>query len=122
VIKSPPRVDRALRTLKRLSEEKWNLSAQERAKLLAISDRTMYRWDANPSAAEPTRDSRDRLSHLLNIYATSVSVFGRELGERWVLARNRDFGDEPPMTRMLKGAFDDIVEVRRYLDIAADGW
>jgi hypothetical protein len=50
-------------------------------------------------------------------------LFGRgEIVRTWVRRPIRDFGDEPPLNRMVRGNVADLVFVRTYLDNVRHGW
>lgn len=102
--------------------ERWRLNATETARLLGVHERTIRRMFDSPERALST-DVRERISNLILIWEDLAALFGRgPIADEWVRRPNRDFGDEPPLQRMTSGLMGDLIEVRRYLDIARQGW
>jgi uncharacterized protein (DUF2384 family) len=103
--------------------DRWHLSRAQRATLLGISERTAYRWAKEPARGDPSRDTLERISHLIAIYEDLRVLFGAgDAADGWVDRPNDDFAGDRPMRRMLGGNVEDIVTVRRYLDLAREGW
>ena len=112
-----PRV--ALNAFKRIAA-RWNLSPEQQSKLLGRSGRTPYRWTEPP--ARLAAGVRERISLLVGIYEDIRLLFGEgPIADEWVKRPNRDFGDNPPLARLLAGNVSDLVVVRRYLAIARQG-
>jgi uncharacterized protein (DUF2384 family) len=113
-----PRV--ALNAFKRIAA-RWRLSAEQSSTLLGRSGRTPYRWvDEPPTRLAP--DVRERISLLVGIYEDIRLLFGDgPIADDWVNRPNRDFGDHPPLARLLAGNVSDLVVVRRYLAVARQG-
>jgi hypothetical protein len=105
--------------------DRWELSPDQRALLLGRSGRTAYRWKGGAtSEGRPLqRDILERISLLIGIYEDIRKFFGAgPAADGWIRRPNADFGGEPPLSRLLAGNVEDIVEVRRYLGAARQGW
>ncbi len=101
----------------------WGLGRAERAILLATSQRSIDRWKNDADSAELTRDQVERISYVLGIYSVLHSILGESaLANDWVRRPNADFGEAPPLKRMLAGNVGDLAEVRRYVDAWRVGW
>lgn len=104
----------------------WQLSVDEQLVLLGSPGRsTFFKWKAAPDAARLSRDTLERLSHLLGIYkALQILLPQPEAADGWVKKPN----DAPPfngkraLDRMLAGNLSDLVAVRQYLDAMRGGW
>lgn len=115
-----PRV--ALNAFARIAEA-WGLSVAESRQLLGVSERTVYRWLREGKRENADRGVLERVSHLVAIWGDLAALFGRgEVARGWVRRPNRDFGERPPLERMLHGNVADLVFVRTYLDNARHGW
>ena len=76
----------------------------------------------NPGRSIPA-DVTERIANLVVIWEDLAALFGRgPIADEWVRRTNRDFGGEPPLIRMTSGLMGDLIDVRRYLDIARQGW
>ncbi len=112
----------ALNAYERIAEA-WGLDQEQSAALLGVSRRTVYRWFSEGGRDHVRRDTLERISHLITIWEDLAAFFGRgELARTWVKRQNADFGDQPPLQRMLHGNVQDLVFVRNYLDRARQGW
>jgi hypothetical protein len=117
-----PKVAGAVRGFFRIADL-WRLDRGECATLLSTSTRSVDRWKQNADSAELNRDQVERISYVLGIYGGLHSVLSdSSLANGWVRQPNRDFGDAPPLNRMLAGNVSDLVEVRRYVDAWRIGW
>lgn len=115
-----PRV--ALTAYERIAEA-WKLEPEHSAVLLGVSPRTVYRWLKEDRRDHIRPDTLERISHLIAIWEDLAALFGRgEPARTWVKRENADFGDQPPLRRMLHGNVQDLVFVRTYLDRARQGW
>jgi uncharacterized protein (DUF2384 family) len=86
--------------------------------LLAASERSIDRWQADAAAADLTRDQVERLAHVIGIYSGLHAIFGEaSIAGDWVHRPNADFGNAAPLDRMLAGNLSDLVGVRRYIDV-----
>ncbi len=76
-----------------------------------------------PSRANLPADVKERIANLVVIWQDLAALFGPgEVAAGWVRRPNADFGDEPPLRRMTMGLMEDLIDVRRYLDLARQGW
>ncbi len=119
---APPSARVALNAYERIAQG-WKLSPDQSAVLLGVSPRTVYRWFKEDRRDHVRADTLERVSHLIAIWEDLAALFGRgELAQTWVKRENADFGDRPPLQRMLHGNVQDLVFVRTYLDRARQGW
>ena len=104
----------------------WDLSTEEQIALLGSPGRsTFFKWKANPAAAEPKRDTLERLSYLLGIYkALQILLPEPAAADAWVKKPNAAplFGGKSALARMLGGNVGDLMVVRQYLDAQRGGW
>lgn len=119
---APPSPHEALNAYARIAEG-WALAPDHSAALLGVSPRTIHRWFREGRRDHMRRDTLERISHLIAIWEDLYALFCRgELARTWVKRKNADFGDQPPLQRMLHGNVQDLVFVRTYLDRARQGW
>jgi len=119
----PPSSRVALAAFGKLAD-RWALDQGQRALLLGRSERTAYRLSSAVRADRPLqRDTLERISLLVGIYEDTRAVFGSgAAADGWIRRPNGDFGGEAPLDRLLAGNVQDIIEVRRYLALARQGW
>ncbi|MBV8298729.1 MAG: DUF2384 domain-containing protein [Candidatus Eremiobacteraeota bacterium] len=111
----------ALGAVLRIAEH-WRLTAAETSRLLGVHQRTLRRMSGSPDR-EISPDVSERVANLIAIWENLAALFGRgPIADEWVRRPNRDFGDEPPLNRMTSGLMGDLIDVRRYLDLARQGW
>jgi uncharacterized protein (DUF2384 family) len=111
----------AVTALRRIAE-RWSLTGVEAALLLGIHERTLRRMYEKPGRTIPP-DVTERIANLVVIWEDLAALFGRgPIADEWVRRPNRDFGGEPPLARMTSGLMGDLIDARRYLDIARQGW
>jgi len=102
--------------------ERLKLTIAEQATLLGVKPRTMDRIRAG-EATIWNRNELERLSHLVNIWEEAATFFGTAGGGvEWLTNANMDFGDRRPLDVMLGGQVADLLEVRRYLETALQGF
>lgn len=98
----------------------WGLpSAEQRVLLGGIPESTFYKYMRAPESARLSRDTLDRISHLVGIYKALNIVLPRpEAADAWVRRTNSAplFHGRTALDVMLEGGFEDITSVRRYLD------
>lgn len=100
----------------------WKLGRDQCATLLAATTRSIDRWKSG-ERVELSRDQFERISYILGIYSGLHAILGESpIAETWVLQANADFGDRPPLERMLAGNVGDLLDVRRYVDRWHNGW
>ena len=121
---NPPSPRVALEAFSKLAD-RWALDHGQRARLLGRSERTAYRLSSAAGHADRPlqRDTLERISLLVGIYEDVRAVFGSgPAADGWIRRPNDDFGGEPPLNRLLAGNVQDIIDVRRYLALARQGW
>jgi hypothetical protein len=98
----------------------WHLSSAEQRVLLGgIPESTFYKYMKAPASARLSRDTLDRISHLVGIYkALNVLLPRPEAADAWIRHPNSAplFHGRTALDRMLEGGFEDIASVRHYLD------
>lgn len=103
----------------------WSLSAGEQRTLLgSIPESTYFKYLKNPQAARLSRDTLERISHVLGIFKSlNVLLPRHEAADTWIRRPNTAplFKGRPALEYMLSGRFEDLVAVRHYLD-AMRGW
>lgn len=108
----------ALRTFFNLARE-WSLTEQEQMKLLGLTSRTTFQnWEAG-GVSEVSRDTLERISHLLGIYkAINILLPDRECANAWMRAPNKAhlFDGMSAIGRMISSNLNDLILVRQYLD------
>ncbi len=114
---SPPNVRAvALRGFLRVAD-RWGLSREEKATILAASVRSISRWQTEGAVPELTRDQMERISYVLGIFAGLHTILGdTPLADEWVMRPNTDFGGDMPLSRLLAGNVGDLAYVRTYVD------
>lgn len=125
---APPSARVALTAFNRIARA-WELKPDEAAKLLGRSGRTAtYRYRPGSSSRASSQPGRldanvlERISLLLGIYEDLRLLFGRgKIADQWLRRPHRDFGERPPLERMLAGNVSDVYVVRRYLAVARQG-
>jgi hypothetical protein len=114
----------ALRAFERLADA-WQLSNDERRKLLGdLPPSTYFKYRRAPGAARLTRDTLERISHLLSIFKSiNVLLPRRESADAWIRRPNAAslFKGRSALDYILSGGFAGLVDVRRYLDTQR-GW
>jgi hypothetical protein len=114
----------ALRSAFRVFEA-WGLSARESCTLLGLGNktRTLYNWIAyvrDGSLRDPLpRDTLERVSMVLGIWkATQILFPDSETGLAFLRAANSSpiCAGDSPLQRMLRGGYEDLLAVRRWLD------
>jgi hypothetical protein len=104
--------------------ERWGLTNEQARVLLGEPARaTFYRWKRG-EVGEVSRDTLERLSHLIGIYQALNTLFtDRASADEWVRQPNTAplFGGRPALERMLAGGVSDLYVVRQYLAAEAAG-
>lgn len=101
---------------------RWDVTDQQAAILLDLTQRTFARWKAE-GAGRIGRDGKARLSNLLGIHKALRIVFRQpERGYAWIKAPNEAFGGRSALDVMLGGELTDLMRVRRYLDAERGAW
>ncbi len=103
----------------------WGLSAGDQRTLLgSIPESTYFKYLKNPQAARLSRDTLERISHILGIFKSlNVLLPRHESADTWIRRPNNAplFKGRTALDYMLSGRFEDLVSVRHYLD-AMRGW
>jgi hypothetical protein len=123
-----PRTDRltptAIRAFEKIADL-WGLSVEQRRTLLGdIPPSSYFKYKRHPQSAKLSRDTLERISHLLGIFKSiNVLLPRRESADAWVRRPNEAalFKGRSALEYMLSGGFAAIVDIRRYLD-AERGW
>jgi uncharacterized protein (DUF2384 family) len=114
----------ALRAFERLADA-WELSNDERRRLLGdLAPSTYFKYRRAPEAARLTRDTLERISHLLGIFKSiNILLPRKESADAWVRRPNSGalFKGRSALDYLLSGGFAALVDVRRYLDTQR-GW
>jgi transcriptional regulator with XRE-family HTH domain len=113
-----------LRVFSRIAEQ-WGLSAKDRMTLLGVSPSTYHKWMHDPSRAHPSRDTIERISHVLGVYAAlKILLPSVKAANEWIRKPNSAplFGGNTALSRMLAGNVSDLYIVRQYLDAVRGGW
>ena len=119
---APPSPRVALNAYDRIASA-WGLGVKDSATLLGVSERTAYRWLKEGHRDHASADTLERVALLTVIWENLAAIFGRsELARTWVKRPNADFGEQPPLQRLLHGTVTDLVFVRTYLDRVRHGW
>ncbi len=113
-----------LRTFVNIAK-RWGLSVKEQMTLLGLSSQSTYfKWknEANPPLA---RDTLERISYILGIYAALQILLPRQAAaDAWVKRPNSApmFGGKSALDVMMAGNVGDLYRVRQYLDAQRGGW
>lgn len=103
----------------------WRLSIAEQRTLLGdIPESTYFKYLRNPRAARLTRDTLERISHIIGIFKSVNVLLPRpEAADAWIRRPNGAalFKGRSALEYMSGGRFEDLVAVRHYLD-AMRGW
>jgi hypothetical protein len=113
-----------LRAFSRIADQ-WELSAKQRMTLLGASPSTYHKWMSDPNRAHPSRDTIERISHVLGIYAAlKILLPNSKAANAWIRKPNSAplFGGNTALSRMLAGNVSDLYIVRQYLDAVRGGW
>lgn len=98
----------------------WKLSAPESRVLLgSIPGSTYYKYADAPDSAKLSRDTLERISHIVGIFkAINILLPRNESADAWIRRANNAplFKGRSALDFMLAGSFEHIVAVRRYLD------
>ncbi len=100
--------------------QEWGLSPDEQRILLGNPGRTtFYKWRREKCGAL-SRDTFDRLSHLIGIYKALNILYSDNSALEWVKNSNHHplFNGRSPLQHLLRGGLSEIIEVRGYLDWA----
>jgi len=94
-------------------------SANDMGTLLAVSERTIRRYQDGGRSLDLDHDTLERISHILTIWLDLMSIFRTQHDAlRWLKAPNVAFGERSPWERMLAGNVSDLVDVRYHIQAA----
>lgn len=103
----------------------WGLSTQQQRLLLgSIPQSTFFKYQKSPQAARLSRDTLERISHVIGIFkALGILLPRHEAADAWMKRPNDAalFKGRPALEFVLSGSLEDLIAVRRYLD-AQRGW
>lgn len=103
----------------------WGLSTlQQRVLLGSVPQSTFFKYQKAPAGARLSRDTLERISHLIGIFkALNVVLPRNEAADAWVKRPNGAalFKGRSALEYMLNGNIEDVIAVRRYLDTQR-GW
>lgn len=98
----------------------WNLKFDEEITLLGFPDTASFdSWKRDPSTANLSRDTLERISCILGIYkALQILLPDSKAADEWIKKPNSEviFSGKPALYRMLSGDVADLLIVRQYLD------
>jgi len=80
---------------------------------------TYYKYAENPDSAKLSRDTLDRISHVVGIFkAINILLPRSESADGWIRRPNNAplFQGRTALEFLMTGGFEQIVAVRRYLD------
>lgn len=104
--------------------EAWKLAPGDQGVLLGVSQPTCYRWRNGQVSTSLQRDTLERLSYVLNIYAAlQILIPVKDRADDWVNQPNTAplFGGASAMNRMRGGQIGDLKVVADYLDAVRGG-
>ena len=104
--------------------DKWKLtSADARALLGGISERTWFRMKAGEWRETLSQDEMTRASALVGIFKGLHLYFSDALADEWVTRPNTGplFGGRRPVDLMIAGGIPSLVGVRDYVDAIRGG-
>lgn len=103
----------------------WGLSTvQQRVLLGSVPQSTFFKYQKTPAAARLSRDTLERISHVVGIFkALNILLPRSEAADAWIKRPNNAalFKGRTALDYMLGGNVEDVIAVRHYLD-AQRGW
>jgi uncharacterized protein (DUF2384 family) len=117
---SPENSQTALELFFALGEE-WSLTADQQIRLLGTPARsTFFKWKKEGGII--SRDTIERISHLLSIYKALHILFpDPDRADAWLRRPNKYFEEHSALDVMLDGTLSDIYRVRAYVDAQRGG-
>lgn len=98
----------------------WKLSNDEKRVLLgSIPESTYYKYARSPQSAKLSRDTLERISHIVGIFkAINILLPRNESADAWVRRPNNAslFKGRSALDYMLGGSYEHVAAVRHYLD------
>jgi hypothetical protein len=103
--------------------DRWGVPKTQRHELLGQPQRTFYTWlerlaaqDTDTATLDPS--TTERISHLIAIYNSLHRLIVGNGADAWMHAPNRAFSNQAPLDLLLNGRFEDLIDVRRYVETA----
>lgn len=103
--------------------DRWNVPKTKRHLLLGQPERTVYTWlsklaneKEGATPLDPT--TTERISHLVSIYNGLHRLLSGKAADEWMGLSNRAFAGRKPIDVLLGGRFEDVIEMRHYVDRA----
>jgi hypothetical protein len=113
-----------LRALVRMADL-WGLSVEQQRKLLGDLPKTTYYGLLKGSVRTVSRDTLERLSLLMGIWANlEILIPQAEAATGWLRRPHpgHSFAGQAPLDWMLQGRVASLVDVRRHLEAWRFGW
>jgi hypothetical protein len=113
-----------LRTFVNIAK-RWGLSVKEQMTLLGLSSQSTYFKWKNETDPPLARDTLERISYILGIYAALQILLPRQAAaDAWIKRPNSapTFAGKSALDVMLAGNVGDLYRVRQYLDAQRGGW
>lgn len=112
----------ALRAYRALAD-KWRLTGNEAASLLAVSPSTWDRLKKTDTPAPFNQDTLTRISALIGTMKALRLLFADEFADAWPKLPNKGalFEGLSPVEAMIKGGIPRMLEVRRHVDALRGG-
>jgi hypothetical protein len=103
--------------------DRWNVPKTKRHLLLGQPERTVYTWfsklgDKDEDGAALDATTTERISHVVSIYNALHRLLAGNAADEWMQLPNRAFGGAKPIDVLLGGRFEDLIEIRHYVDRA----
>lgn len=103
--------------------DRWNVPKTKRHLLLGQPERTVYTWfsklvDEEEGNTPLDATTTERISHLVSIYNGLHRLLFGDAADQWMQLPNRAFANEKPIDVLLGGRFEDVIEMRHYVDRA----
>ena len=101
----------------------WELRDEDARQLLGGISNGAYYELKKKSARVLDQDRLTRISLLTGIFKALNILYGKKLADRWVQLPNTNpmFGEETPLTCMIKGGVPTMLRVRQLLDARRGG-
>ncbi len=106
--------------------DEWGVEPEDRVVLLGLPDKTparaLNRYRKGAAFADD-EETRQRLSHLLNIYrlVRTILPHNAAMASYWITSPNPYFNERTPLQVMLNSGLDGMEQVVRHLN-GSGGW
>ena len=103
--------------------DRWDLSNNEAAALLGVSDSTWDRIKRGTWGQPLSQDQLTRASATIGVYKGLHLLFADEMADRWPKLPNKGpvFQRQSPVAAMIEGGIPVMLETRRYVDAVRGG-